>query len=65
MPYHSVVLQNHITGSDKDRMKSLITSAGGKITRQEGNEIDFEVPDEFDFRLITKNLDVETISDHP
>lgn len=65
MPLHTLVLQDHTSESDIDRMKSLIESAGGRITKQAGNRISFEVPDQFDLHLITKHLDVETLSDHP
>ncbi|KAJ5450282.1 uncharacterized protein N7458_006731 [Penicillium daleae] len=65
MPLHKVVLQDGITQTDIDRLKSLVKSAGGQITGEDNNEVQFRVPDTFDLHLITKNLLVETMSDHP
>ncbi|ODM18777.1 hypothetical protein SI65_05394 [Aspergillus cristatus] len=65
MPFHTVILRDVASDSDKDQMRNLITMAGGKISRETGSRFTFEVPDQFDLRLITRNLDVETLSDHP
>ncbi|EPS25505.1 hypothetical protein PDE_00438 [Penicillium oxalicum 114-2] len=60
-----VTLHDGITEYDIERLKSLVKSAGGQVTGEDDGEVQFRVPDSFDLRLITKNLLVETMSDHP